>query len=985
MLQYGYADFEKKGYQLLSASPFLQDKERSQLLMPLVHYVMNTSEEYRTVQPVSYTGVFTDLGRSSETPRYYIQAAGPSYYRNGSYAHGFVQQNTDENFFAEPFLQLLRTRFWSKDQMLALPATGSSGVFAETACPAADETLTPAAMDEGLLVAVLEQLLRQSRVVLRLDCQGDEAPRRAREVLLRIYECLPYNARKLCGFCTGIPLSRINRPQAGDELPAAVRLVLVDGDTELPRNLPGYVLFDMQGEAPAPPKENVAAFLQFLACPAPQREEYFRLVSKSWEAASANKSLALFNYQDAYSMQELAMLPISPETVVQWAGWHQRNLGKVTEPMRRQFVDLLAKRVTAQQLAEQLNDETVAAALPAAERLAELWRKLTNKAEEGKASPASILALFEAICVTQKNSELPVDPALPARALSDRYLSRIAAQLGVETIRVPAAETGWLYTPAAYARLEHTMSRLPAAPDGEQNPIAAEMMRSLHSGLLQLSESIRFLWQRYHTAEKRLALQMLEQQGEPYWIGAARCFDELMDDRQFPVCRYLLEGNGFDAAYGEAAHNALLTLIMQRPNPEIFEELLDFLTEWKHAESSGLWRSGLVEGEAQKRRPLVAAAERFAAEYAAPGLEAQLKLMLCLLDGNGPYAPLGRTLVAALRGRVRAQLLARGAAQPDELYSRMNELAQLAQDEPEAVLRLTAALWQIPLSALEKLDSWQPQRAAWEHIGTVLQQKVQLELTRQWSLTLTAGELFELCRWRRAPRSESTPPFVAQLAHTDPAQALCLCSGTESIKALLKALNGSSDAQELLCRTMLQYLQQPEPNLATGVAMILRARGCSFLKMVKLARPEWLPVLIKVYSDPMQGQMAPALKALAGRLHSTHAVVDEYAAAVHELDEQRKAKLRSGRTILRLLAAAGALAPMLVLWLTGTAQPGMVLLAVGLLAVQLLVVLVGFRLFVGPLPGRKGSVEKMLLQDYCFSLLPGAAATLVGLVLAILL
>ena len=93
MFQYGYTNFQKKGYRFASENEFFHAslKNRNAKLAQLVNHVDTKHTAYLEAEPTAYLGIFTDLDSNQENQRYYFQRSGRILERNAGYAQGYVQ------------------------------------------------------------------------------------------------------------------------------------------------------------------------------------------------------------------------------------------------------------------------------------------------------------------------------------------------------------------------------------------------------------------------------------------------------------------------------------------------------------------------------------------------------------------------------------------------------------------------------------------------------------------------------------------------------------------------------------------------------------------------------------------------------------------------------------------------------------------------------------------------------------------------------
>lgn len=966
MLQYGHADFEQKGYQLVSANPFFQDKDRAEQLAPLMHYVMNPSPAYRDRRQVTYTGLFTDLGYRTEAPRYYIQAAGPTFFRNGSYVHGYAQQGDEEDFFAENFLQLLRARFYDAGTMNSIPAADSASRFPDLDTPPVDATFTPAPMDPALLAAVVEQLLRQNRVLLRLDREGDEAPRYARQVLLRIYACLPYGARKFCGFVTNVPMSRVVDPVKGDELPTAVKLVLVDGDTRLPAQLPGFAIFDMRAPAPAPsPKEDTARFLQFLVREdnEAERTRFFGLVHRAMETVSGERSVSLYTYQDIFSMQALIDRPVTAEAVHLWANWLGRNQGGVASSLRQQFLSLLSARLSADEILGWLSGPEARAELPALEQITRLWHAEPVPEGSGAACPAAVLALFEAV-------SRPDDILRIGGALTDWYYTQSIARLQPYMLRVGEE---LLPTPAAIQQLGQLQKMaMPESAAAIRNQIALAAVRGLRDRLAKSDEQLRTLYSERLADERARAVRLLDDCAPVTYAALCDFYTNL--PAAFPLCANRME-NGFADAFGGEMVQKLRRAAELRPMPAAAAELKAFQRDWSILQTSTLARTGLLADLQQRLRPVLDAAAALFKARQDTTTGARLRLLAQLQDGT--FQALGAPLLAELRQTVRTELAEQPPCTPAQLPGLLPALLAVAKAEPDLAARLSGPLWTLHTAEPAALAPLEASAEQWARLSAALGKKVTVCFADGAQQELTVPDALSWMLWAQNRCGQNVPVPVLACARQTPVRAI---RETPSF-AQLRLLAQSFSAQERLAflRCLVQTAAVDDYSFARQAVTQLRQAGLRGQDLLRTAASGWDSVIFAVYSDPMAGPQGETLRQLQQALPQLQ---KRLAACARRSEEAAAQRRRLARGVFAAAICAASVLPMLLLWAFGAAGLAASTLVLVSLAVQAAVVTGCVLRLAGD--GGPDRQEKSCLVLYLLGLSPGLVLALAGIALALL-
>ena len=348
MFQYGYTNFQQKGYRFASENEFFHAslKNRNAKLAQLVNHVDTKHTAYLEAEPTAYLGIFTDLDSNQENQRYYFQRSGRILERNAGYAQGYVQdvaKENDEAFFREPFLQLLWAPFRTGQELVQLPSEDCDRYFPDVTVDAFHLEQNPIKLEQGLLLRILEELLKGHRLVLHIDHQGDQAPQYSLGVLRHIYECLPYAMRRSCGFATNVAPERFSTNIDADRLPGAVQLCLVDGDVELPGRVSGFTVLEM-GETYPVADEN-REFLQMLTVDSDTRRNFFEMVQENYGFNHASME----EYRTMYQLAMHLALPISVQAVEIWADDY-RALPRIRENIGKCVAEKLTVSMAEQAL-----------------------------------------------------------------------------------------------------------------------------------------------------------------------------------------------------------------------------------------------------------------------------------------------------------------------------------------------------------------------------------------------------------------------------------------------------------------------------------------------------------------------------------------------------------------------------------------------------------------------------------------------------------
>lgn len=966
MLQYGYGNFGESGYQLVSGDPFLQDRNRVKQLELLTHYVMNTSPSYREQGQMTYTGLLTDLGYRGETPRYYIQASGPSFVRGGSCAHGYAQLD-EQDFFREPFLSVLRAKFLAPRSIQAMPAVGNAAYFPSLEFPPLDDSITPANIDPALLMSIVEKLLMQSRVILKLDREGDEAPTYARRVLLNIYRCLPYMVRKFCGFITNVPVNRLLNPESGDELPSAIKLVLVDGDAELPARLPGFEILDMNMPAPQPHrKEGTTQFLEFLVDAekdqqsAARRERYFRLVNQSLESVDDQRSLPLQTYQDAFQMQKLADEPLSTSILCRWAGWLQRNQSTVAAGIRTQFLTLLKDKLTTEDVIACLMNPEETPILPSLEEFSRLWLASRFSQKEDSGSPAAVFMLLSAIFSHE-------DRLIISQQLKKWYSKQIDNKMRTQLLEVKGR---WLPTPEAIKLVKQLENKMGlASPPQIRDDIIRGMVNGLSQRLKDLYENLQRTYDKLLNEEQRWAENILESvRPDISYAALAQRYDELQQTDVFPLSTERIRaGLGFAEAFGKKVADKFCELAECRPRPSSQKEARAFFSDIEILESSDLYKSGLLNVPLRQLDPLRNAFQIYL-EYETNSIAKQLEL---LYRTYGPeFDSVHPALLKEMRENISNALMKCAPCAIEELSDLLEILLNLASIQSPLVRHLSAELWCVSTAEPEKFRTMANRLDEWARLGSALGCKVMVYFADGKKQQMPVQQMQEWMRWVLDQYTANVPEIVLSTAKEMPERVINESGSVQQLKLVSAAL--PEPERCVFYRCMLRYAVPSEYAFAKEAVVLLRKNGEPARTLLNEAGPKWDKVILDVYSDPMSGPQGEHLRQLKQKLPELRSAVEHYR---KDLEKQAAESRRMEQMITQGLVMAGGILPMLLLWILGGAERTAV--GIVLLILQLLQSL----LVIGLL--RRTKTETAEIRRYAWSALPGLLLTVIGIVTGI--
>lgn len=343
MQQYIYGNINKKGFCYSSSEPSIIN-----LPDALVSYDTGcvhgglSGDEHRC-----YWMAAVNIGTLfAPDPRLVFQASGWDVEHFGICVQGFMNDKgqSEEEIYGEPFLRLLRAEFHRK-----IVAAADQGTPEEIALEniRTDETLRSAEVNSSVLCYILQELLNNRKVYVRLSSTGAEAMRQSRELLLAIYERLPYERRKNNGFLTGASISEITKIKG--KLP--ISIILIDGDTSV-NGLTDPVL-NLKLDLKASLDEKLAqtteesSVIRFLAEePVEKLEEFFQFCREF-----SKPYMTLAEYQlllDGYRLRDFEFVQ---EQIFCWA---ERSIFDCWDPLREELYKTIAKQLKPHILKDEL-------------------------------------------------------------------------------------------------------------------------------------------------------------------------------------------------------------------------------------------------------------------------------------------------------------------------------------------------------------------------------------------------------------------------------------------------------------------------------------------------------------------------------------------------------------------------------------------------------------------------------------------------------
>lgn len=292
--------------------------------------------------------VTTNLGIAGDAERTIVQVSVPDPFRGGLYLAGYMT-GPGETTFGPEMLRLLKVKFQSLEEARAEAERGAVHAVSREELPVDD--IQPAPTDKNLMQNILLALLSGRRVVLRLSETGA-----ARALLLAIYQRLPYECRRLNGFVTGATEAMLQDLE--NPLPPSITVVLMDSDAETSALSSGSFqqFIDLKGGRAGPiDREKNAAYvrlLDFLAEKPPEElDSYFRFCKSFSDAEGKTGGLTLPEYALLLDMFDVDG-EITPLRIRMWAAGLYENRWK--EETRASFYRRIGKAIPPETMVDYL-------------------------------------------------------------------------------------------------------------------------------------------------------------------------------------------------------------------------------------------------------------------------------------------------------------------------------------------------------------------------------------------------------------------------------------------------------------------------------------------------------------------------------------------------------------------------------------------------------------------------------------------------------
>ena len=857
MFQYGYTNFQKKGYRFASENEFFHAslKNRNAKLAQLVNHVDTKHTAYLEAEPTAYLGIFTDLDSNQENQRYYFQRSGRILERNAGYAQGYVQdvaKENDEAFFREPFLQLLWVPFRTGQELVQLPSEDCDRYFPDVTVDAFHLEQNPIKLEQGLLLRILEELLKGDRLVLHIDQQGDQAPQYSLGVLRHIYECLPYAMRRNCGFATNVAPERFSTNIDADRLPGAVQLCLVDGDVELPGRVSGFTVLEM-GETYPVADEN-REFLQMLTVDSDTRRNFFEMVQENYGFHHASME----EYRTMYQLAMHLALPINVQAVEIWADDY-RTLPRIRENIGKCVAEKLTVSMAEQAL--------WSVPLPELEKVADLARS-------EKMTAAWELRMFNGIYANDEQTLQRL-----AETVTERYRVLCREQAGAlrrgyEFATEESKEKLWQ---TAQLPLENDL-KLPAKY--KDNKIVEALGQMLPPAIQKLADKEKASYETRLQAEQHEATELVQ-----------RCVDlgqlvrfcrYLCESQKYSLCHdAFVAGGRFGAqnSYGPECLCTIAKRVKEYPLPIHLDAMEKSTAEVEALEESVLYREKMVgfeepvvQAAAKEKKELVNAYKQLCGVLQTGNVQDWMHTMAELAQGASKWKSLPEEMHDEAFSVLRKALMAK-EVKAEDLFACTGELQKIETRDPALLQKLlqAAGLLDIDIENQQQVTLLLSYGSQWASLCRNMNCRTKFSPADQrWGrpdivYRIQPESMLEFLRWHYGRTRNAVPKLVLKLTQDAP-DWLMKKYGTDAKRTveILQSLSPCNAEN----RFVQELMTNPMPSAEVGSMLIsaLKKSGRTEEELHRACHPSWGGMIFAEYYDPTQGEQGEVIQDLRKRL-----------------------------------------------------------------------------------------------------------------------
>lgn len=919
MFQYGYTNFQQKGYHFASENAFFHTTlvNRNAKLAQIVNHVDTAHTAYNSAEPAAYLGIFTDLDSNQENPRYYFQRSGRMRARNAAYAQGYVQdvsKEKDDDFFREPFLRLLSAPFLTGEELERLPSEDCARYFPDMEVDALPDRLYPEALDQGLLLCILKELLKGHRVVLHIDRQGDEAPAYSLRVLRRIYECLPYAMRRSCGFATNVAPERFTTTIESDRLPGAVQLCLVDADVELPDRVAGFTLLEMDKPYTTEELGDNLEFLQMLTVDSSARKNFFEVMQAYYGFSSASAE----QYRSMFKLATDLEQPASVKTIEIWAD----DYGALPK-IRSTICGRVAEKLSLPMAEEALRS----AQFPELEKVRDL-------AGNERLTAAWELRMLSAIYANDPQAILQL-----AKTVTDRYsvLCREQTNAFRRGYGFATPESKNLMQKKAHLHLESAL-RLPAKY--QDNKIVEALGQMLLPAIQKLADAETASYEAELQREQHHAVELVQRCTDLHQL--VRLYAYLNDPKveEYPLCRDVLAaGSKFSAqdSYGPDCLDAMAKRVSGYSLPTHLSDMRLFCAQVKELTESALYKEKLdgkpvIQEAVKPAEKLVCTSEMLRSVYR----DGSVQEWMCTMAELVQRADKWKILPEKMHDEVFTCLckkLTKAAVKAEDLFACTEALQQITAKEPSLLTELLERtnLLDVDIDNQKQAALLLANGSQW----TILCGKKRCKTTfcpadrrceKQRIRVESSPEIMlDFLKWHHSHTDRGAVPKIA-LELTWQAPDWLLEKYATDPKRIAEILQSLSPC-DVKNRFVRELLNQPMPSAEVGGILIraLKKSGLAEKKVYLFCHTSWRGVIFAEYYDPMQGEQGALILALREKLAAVQQQAEqlykrEAETSIKFRDKQNARLKRQGNALSLLLTiffAVYGLLPLLALWING--------------------------------------------------------------------
>lgn len=502
---------------------------------------LHPMQRYDKTDGQSYWMVTTNLGIPGEEERIIVQISGADPFRDGIYMQGYMTDPGEATFGPE-MLQLLRIRFQGLGAAMAEADGGVLYPVPRDQLPL-DDRLRPAQVNADLMENILLALLNGRRVILRIPETGPSAASLSREMLLSIYQRLPYECRRLNGFLTGA--SQAVMLDWENPLPDSITVVLMDGDTDISelssdRYQQVIDLAGNRGTAPVDRVKNAAymKLLDFLAEEKPEvLNEFFRLCKDFSDAETDGGGLKLSEYSLLLDMFNSGREEMTPPRIRMWAASLYKN--RWSEKTNEMFYRRVAQDIPPEKMRTYLTNSL--------SNFGDL-KQFGLLGDQDKGNLRAYGSGQEEILDQNEALTLGMTEALLSRGIYPQtvraeIVSALTGRFAVLACEEYPCLAEKRPTAATVSQLDQLKLPPEESADDGQVPVFREVRRTVYQKMREERERIKAFYRQQYTEQQQAGFRLIGQWPTGNWQSYD--LDELYRQlRKFYLCEELFEGDG---------------------------------------------------------------------------------------------------------------------------------------------------------------------------------------------------------------------------------------------------------------------------------------------------------------------------------------------------------------------------------------------------------------------------------------------------------